>query len=124
MNSTQRPKETVEATTTYPDRAWSPSTDIAAAWEVAEKLGAWRLRVDPVRDGSGRKHYGCFFYREYNRLLDDWAERTGRDPAKEPRPQKPWHTTIDAAPLAICRAALKAVESATIIVAKPQAPNA
>jgi len=94
----------------YPDQVWSPSTDIAAAWEVVEKLNSSMLRRDARRDTSGRYDHGCFFHLERNALLDAWAERTGRDPLKEPRPPEPWHYA-DTAPLAICRAALKAVAS-------------
>lgn len=84
------------------------STDIRAAMEVAEKLGGWRMHVDPVRDGSGRNHYSIYFYREYNAQVD--ALNVGRKPSdlvKTPD-RAPWHYA-DTAPLAICRAALAAV---------------
>ena len=62
-----------------PIRHWHPSTDIACAWEVLEKL---RRHIFQLSDDEG---WCCTFSMRFN-------------------------AKADTAPLAICRAALKAVE--------------
>lgn len=111
-----------------PDESWSPSTDIRAAWEVVEKLGSMRMRRDGIRDTSGQYHIGVYFLLEYNALYDQvnpmrvdengLRYRTSEDPPAKPVPE-PWHYTIDDAPLAICRAALAAVQMARLPEEKP-----
>jgi len=64
---------------------WSPSTDIAAAWEVVEKLDDGNLIFSLLRYGAGWR-VG---------FMDDGNMRGS--------------ASGDTAPLAICRAALKAV---------------
>ena len=63
------------------------SSDIAAAWEVVEKL---REMGFPVHIQCGQYHYGVVGYRDV--LKDEWV----------------W---AKSAPLAICRAALKALSA-------------
>ena len=68
-------------------KIWTPSTDIAAAWEVVEKLRekAW------VSVTSGKTGNPCYCE----------VDVVGGEI---------WHVTADTAPLAICRAALKLCE--------------
>lgn len=67
------------------------SADIAAAWQVVEKLRAKGLYIASFGNGSGL--YGCTFARASH----DW------------KPE--WTGEGATAPLAICRAALKAVSA-------------
>lgn len=74
---------------------WSPSTSIQAAWQVVEKMGAeWHAVVrSPFQDGepywAGFTTKGC----------TGWNGRPDHQ------------ASADTAPLAICRAALKAMEA-------------
>lgn len=63
---------------------WSPSTDIAAAWEVVEKMRP--THVGSLWTGIDEGHNACFGMYEYE---ERWAK-------------------ADSMPLAICRAALLA----------------
>jgi hypothetical protein len=66
---------------------WSPSTDIAAAWEVVEKLGD---KFDELERGDGGEFWMCVVY---------------------PDGFIPCVARAETAPLAICRAALLAMEA-------------
>jgi hypothetical protein len=70
----------------YPRKEWHPSTDIKAAWEVVEKLREWKNFVE----------VGCYdeTYVVYVGLSDKGYDVTGE---------------AETAPLAICKAALRAV---------------
>lgn len=74
---------------------WSPSTDIAAAWQVVEKLGYnWNLYRDVGKCGDDCETQGDKLYRFIYAA-----------------PGMPMEgVTADTAPLAICLAALKAIE--------------
>lgn len=63
------------------------STDIAAAWQVVERLWSKHL---------------YYFYLSYYESIN-WVRIVGTAPAEV------WHGNAETAPLAICRAALKAV---------------
>jgi len=90
----------------YPQKAWVPdgtsggwrwkarafSTDISAAWEVVEKLA-----YEPTVQGVYEKLSVVVTVRLYSNE-EAWAKIEGRS----------W-TKAETAPLAICRAALKAV---------------
>lgn len=62
------------------------STDIAAAWEVVEKVYDWNFRLERF-EGLSKDYYGAQFF-----LNGEWH-----------------YGEADTAPLAICLAALKAV---------------
>jgi hypothetical protein len=74
-----------------PGEGWSPSTNIPQAWEVVEKLPA-PVNVYRHADGS------------YTVRVGSWSPTAGR-------PDPPT-ATAPTAPLAICRAALRAMEVA------------
>jgi hypothetical protein len=77
-----------------PGEGWSPSTKIAQAWEVVEKMdkrGFWLRLVTPFDDGS-------LYHAGFTPLgVTGWNGRPDHEAA------------ADTAPLAICKAALKAV---------------
>ncbi len=98
----ERTTDTVQANA----QVWSPSTDIAAAWEVVEKVG---VIVVPVRDVIDK-------FPELDELGPIIAWVADAD-AMRPHEYAHWFerdsydwTKADTAPLAICRAALKCVE--------------
>ena len=68
---------------------WLPSTDIAAAWEVVEKIKQPDIRVE-IETPFGWPHWACRFYRGPDVLGGSGGET---------------------APLAICRAALAALDT-------------
>lgn len=76
---------------TYGKDRFAPSTNIAAAWEVVEKITDQKHWAFKLRRLPGKDYMACFI-----RLT-----KTGRDDF-ESKPSK-------AAPFAICRAALKAM---------------
>jgi ABA sandwich protein len=97
----------------YPDEAWSPTTVLVAAFEVADKIGDMTLRKTAKRDTSGGVNWGCYFERERN-LRRDLAHdpRVIEDQIKNRiQFETPYHYA-DTAPLAISRAALVAVRLA------------
>lgn len=74
---------------------WSPSTDIAAAWQVVERMDSlgWYLTIDRLSSGERVRFWRCEWMRyteENEKCGDCWED-------------------ADTAPLAICRAALEAV---------------
>lgn len=71
---------------------WQPSTKIEAAWEVVEKL---KIVVVPITTGGWIARAGMDIPRDGDEI---WTGGTG------------W-SDADTAPLAICRAALRAQES-------------
>jgi hypothetical protein len=82
------------------DTNWSPSTDIATAWLVVEKL---RLTVWPTEDGRWfvfRDEFGTGYGDEYWFGGSDFSKRL-EEPSYE------W-VVAETAPLAICLSALKA----------------
>ena len=77
-----------------PEAAWSPSTNIAAAWQVVEKLGNWHgfdFRLWLEYDANGQWQAG-WFENGYDGLESRCSAMAGT------------------APLAVCRAALKAID--------------
>lgn len=80
--------------------AFSPSTDIAAAWEVMEKLVSMDFDVDVAMSSKVANDYSKRCYCHFQAGDDNapWKENFKLAQA--------WALT---APLAICRAALKAV---------------
>jgi hypothetical protein len=90
------------------------STEIGAAWEVVEKMGSMDLRRSAIRDMSGRYSYACFFHVEKNWLFDvanGGRRQFGTGLSKTVEVPDPWHEALTA-PLAICLAALAAIEVA------------
>lgn len=70
-------------------KTWSPSTDIAAAWEVVARLNTLGIHLWAVGQEDALPGWQADFGRNWQSAHQAWA---------------------DTAPLAICRAALKAVE--------------
>lgn len=73
-----------------PRPAWSPSTSIADAWEVVEKLSGREKLPMRVQIDNG-------YDKPWVVTISSW--KTGQE----------WHGESESLPLAICRAALKAV---------------
>jgi hypothetical protein len=71
-------------------RPWSPTTDIASAGQVADRLYTQGLNVTVTADHGWRAHWECCVLR--------------------PGDDRLFCKDADTAPLAICRAALAAVE--------------
>lgn len=90
---------------------WSPSTDIAAAWEVGEKLRErfFVFSIDRIETPDGTI-WSCEFqpkdFHSFWRHASSWEveECAVNGPCAN-------LCNADTAPLAICRAALKAVEA-------------
>lgn len=66
--------------------SWSPSTDIAAAWEVVEKV---RETHEEVSLTCTEKGYSCYIFKSENHVPEGFTSKT--------------------MPMAICLAALKAL---------------
>ncbi len=77
-----------------PEDAWSPSTDIAAAWEVVEKLCA---------TGTDEERYFIVRREAAEYVVTFWREALAHNVAEE------FESRAKNAPLAIALAALKAV---------------
>ena len=76
-------------------RSWSPSTDITAAWEVVEKM----IEQNYVVSLTGLTDYNCQFEEDF-------------DVADYPSPGPMFgEATAKTAPMAICLAALQAVDA-------------
>ena len=79
---------------------WSPSTNIAAAWEVVEKLSQSGVDFYLERDPYGRTHWARFNDTTQGTYNKEGCEDKRLGDADAPT-----------APLAICRAALKAIHA-------------
>jgi len=77
----------------YREAPWSPSSDIAEAWSVVEKLVnlGWLVNLLSPWKGNATQHWTCY------------AERQGKSGWEKLK------AAGDSAPLTICRAALLAV---------------
>lgn len=92
----------------YSFTEWSPSTDISAAWEVAERLREQGLTMklslnsDKYHFGIGATHGRVFCeFIPFKLIYEPLGTAMG-----------------ETAPLAICRAALKAVEQPSVVAEK------
>ena len=88
----------------FANYAWSPSTNISSAWEVVEKFrkGNFFLRITPTEEGyrvTACSDEGLPLAFDKKTGDYDWDSKYSEAYADAPT-----------APLAICRAALKAVE--------------
>lgn len=83
-----------------PGEEWSPSTDIAAAWEVVEKLRAMNSTLELYSPGALVNDEMGIHAVEWQATFKSWEEPWG-----------PHGPSVEAqtAPHAICLAALKAV---------------
>lgn len=78
---------------------WKPSRDIAAAWEVIEQLQSKGIRLDSLGHGNLDCHLETT--RNFSCEFGGWAE--------DGSPTISWSAIAKTAPVAICRAAFKAV---------------
>lgn len=103
-NSYAAPAEDLEIENPPKTKPWSPSTDIAAAWEVVEKIKAVDLRSKTGIDFPDE----CMTV-AWDRSTKEWAAGFHAIDGYDAGWVAGTRATADTAPLAICRAALVSV---------------